>query len=107
MAATPGDIAEVRRATDEPTQQEYSDDLIGIYVDAYGVSGANAKIWREKAASYAADVDTTEAGASHKFSDLHKNALAMAKHWEAVAASETEEEVPTSGRLKIKKIERS
>lgn len=100
------DIAAVRRATDEPTEQEYSDLVVQSLIDELGVAGASAHIWREKAASYAGDVDVSEAGASHKFSDLHKNALAMAAHWQGVADKETGAPVST-GRTRVRKIERT
>lgn len=101
--ASISDIAEVRLNVDEATEDNWSDVVLGEYVDALGVAGATAKVWNQKAAKYATLVDTTEAGASHAFSDLHKNALAMAKAWQArvdvVVTAET-------GRPKIKKIVR-
>lgn len=101
--ASASDIAEVRRNTDEPTDATYTDTVIGGYIDSLGVAGAAAKIWREKAAQYATLVDVTEAGASHKFSDLNKNALAMAAYWEGLVVPDA----AVSGRPKVKKIVRS
>lgn len=80
------DIATVRQNTDEPTDADYSDTVIGGLVDADGVDGASATIWTWKAAKFAKLVNTTEAGASHSNSDLSKNALAMAKKFETVEA---------------------
>lgn len=105
--ADAADIASVRRATDEPSEQEYADTLLESMVDTYGVSGTVARIWNEKAGKFAAQVDVTEAGASHKFSDLSKNALAMAKRYQEMADAEATPAVPESGRIKIKKIERT
>lgn len=99
--ASASDIAQVRRNVDEPTTDTYTDQTIGDYVDANGVAGASQLIWQEKAASYATLVNTSEAGASHSFSDLHKNALAMATAFGAAVV------VPTADRVRVKKIERT
>lgn len=102
--ASISDIETVRLNTDESTNDTYSDDEISALVDAKGVAGASAIIWDQKAAHYASLVNTSEAGASHSFSDLHKNALTMAKRFDdqVVAAS-----APASGRVRVRKIVRS
>lgn len=98
--ASAAEISVVRLDTNEPdTAGTYTDEVIGALIDEGDTDSATATIWRRKAASYAELVDTTEAGASHKFSDLHKNALAMAAQYETV-------EVDT-GRAKVHKIVRS
>jgi hypothetical protein len=79
--ASASDIAQVRRNTGEPTTTNYTDQVISDYIDVVGVAGASARIWEEKAATWADLVNTTEAGASHAFSDLNKNATAQAKYW--------------------------
>lgn len=103
--ATPQDIAMVRRNTNEPTTESYTDDEIGDYVDAAGVSVATVIIWRQKAATYAELVDVSEAGASRKFSDLHKHALSMADEFEPKADGTTPG--ATTARAKVHKIVRS
>ena len=87
--ASASDIADVRGNTNEPANVDpYTDDVIGAYIDTLGVAGATAKIWTQKAATYVDEAKkVTEAGASHDF-DSHKNALAMAAHWDKIAASE-------------------
>jgi hypothetical protein len=103
--ASVSDIATVRRNVNESTSETYTDEDIGVLIDTYGVAGASASIWREKAAGYAGLVDVTESGASHKYSDLYKNALAMAKRWEDL---DVIAEIPVAdGRVKVKKIVRS
>lgn len=102
--ASASDIEDVRRNTAEPTEVNYTDEALSDLIDALGVAGASAEIWGEKAASAASLVDVTEAGASHKFSDLHKNALAMQKHWKGLADAEVAP--ATSGRPKVRVIER-
>lgn len=99
--ASVSDIAEVRRNTNEPTAATYTDAMIGSFVDSLGVAGASAKIWGEKAGVYAELADVTEAGASHKFSDLHRNALNMETYWSTLTVT------ATSSRPKVKKIVRS
>jgi hypothetical protein len=105
MAST-GDIERVRLNTDEPSNDTYSDDEIGALVDSDGVAGATAIIWEQKAANYSKLVNTTEAGASHNFSDLRKAALEMAEWWEAKALDEAEPTTST-GRVRVRKIVRS
>lgn len=102
--ASASDIAEVRRNTDEPDDTNgYTDVIIGGYVDAASVAGASAKIWEEKSAKYVSLVDVTEAGASHKFSDLTKHAEAKAIYWHGIEVSLG----TTAGRVKVRKIVRS
>lgn len=88
--ASAGDIAETRANTGlESDDETYTDAVMGAYIDSLGVAGASAKIWQQKAALLVElAVDVTEAGASHKFSDLHKNALAMSKYWAGVYDAE-------------------
>jgi hypothetical protein len=103
--ADASDIAAVRLNTNEPDATTFSDEAISALVDELGVAGASASIWGVKAGSYSELVDVTEAGASHKFSDLHKNALAMQKFWDGQALLLV---TPLhSGRPKVRKIERS
>ncbi len=105
--ASVSDIATVRRNTNESTAVTYTDVAIGALIDTHGVAGATASIWREKAGVYAGLVDVSESGASHKYSDLHKNALGMAKRWEDLDAIENAPLAPEAGRVKVKKIVRS
>jgi Cdc6-like AAA superfamily ATPase len=77
--ASEDDVAELRRLTAIPDVTEpYSDAFMGALIDTNGIEGAAALVWREKAAAYAEAVDMSESGSTRKFSDLHKNALAMA-----------------------------
>jgi hypothetical protein len=78
------EILQVRRNTNELEGSSYTDEQVGDLIDSYGVDGASALIWREKAAGYADLVNTSEGGTRHDFSDLHKNALKMADHFEGL-----------------------
>jgi hypothetical protein len=99
--ASVGDIATVRKNINEPTDAIYKDEDIGVIVDSSGVAGASAIIWREKAARYASLVSVSESGASHSYSDLHKNALAMAKAYDV---ENVIEDSPAPTRMTVKKI---
>lgn len=102
--ASPGDIQQVRINTNEFGSDPYPDQLISDKIDALGVAGASASMWEEKAGKYADLADVSEAGASHKFSDLSKNALAMWKHW----TDQQVVEVPVAeGHPVVRVIERS
>lgn len=88
-------IPAVRRLANEPTAAVFSDsDIMDLAaaVTEDGVVNVNAlvaAIWRIKAARFSELVDVSEAGSSRKFSDLHKNALAMAATYDKRAV-ETE-----------------
>lgn len=85
--ATSAEINEVRINTAEPENTEpYTDSYISGLVDGLGVRGASASIWRSKAANYASLVDVTEAGASHKMSDMFKHAMEM---WETFGGADS------------------
>lgn len=104
--ATSDQVAEVRENTNEPTADPYTDSEIGQLIDALGsVNLASAAIWSRKAASYVEVVDTTEAGASRKLSDLYDRAVKEAARWKA--AEEEEAEADTRGRAKVHLIQRT
>jgi hypothetical protein len=79
MAST-DELAALRRVTAlDAGDTTYTDELLSAMIDAQGsISAAAAQVWRERAASTAGMVDTTESGSSRKLSDLHKGALDMA-----------------------------
>ena len=80
------DIATVRLNTGlTDNVAPWTDEYIAGLFDALGEEGASATIWRSLAASYSSKVDVTEAGASHKFSDLFKDAIAMATKYEGLS----------------------
>jgi hypothetical protein len=79
----------------------YTDELLSALIDLQGsVSGAAAAIWREKAATFAGMVDTTESGSSRKLSQLSDNALKMA------AGLDASDGVSSSGRSFTVGVER-
>lgn len=106
MAST-SDIATVRRNVNESNTVTYTDVAIGELIDTHGVAGASASIWREKAGVYAGLVNVSESGASHNYSDLHRNALAMAKRWEDLDVTENAPPLAAAGRVVVRKIVRS
>jgi hypothetical protein len=104
--ATPDEILVVRRNTNQPDNLDpYTDDYIEMLIDTSGVSGATFQIWQQKAASHASLVDVTEAGASHKFSDMFKADSDMVKYWGDIVASEANPSTPSVGP-RVKKIVR-
>lgn len=106
--ATEAEIAYVRRMASEPTETIFSDEMISAMIDADGTDATIASIWETKAASFVTSVDVTEAGASHKFSDVYKNAAAMAAYWrKKLADAVDDEEEAATGRVKVRKIVRS
>lgn len=98
--ADPSDIAEVRKNADLADDDAYyTDDLLGTLIDFNGVAGTSAIVWAQKAAALVEEVDVTEGSASHKFTDLHKNALNMANFYKKLADSETAAETATGPRV--------
>lgn len=87
--ATSDDVAALRRATGiTDTAAPYTDQFLSDLIDAMGgVAPAAAQLWREKAATAADFVDTTESGSSRKLSQIQANALAMAAGFEAVSTT--------------------
>lgn len=78
--ATTEQIASLRRVTALEAEDEiYTDQLLGGMIDDLGYEAAAATVWREKAASVAGLVDTTESGSSRRLSQLRDGYLAMAK----------------------------
>lgn len=74
----------------EEQMKKVLDDNEGNFLEA-----ASA-VWEIRAGKYHALVDITESGSSRKNSDLHKNALSMAKWYRDRANPTTEEPVTTS-----------
>jgi hypothetical protein len=88
--ATAAEISRVRINTSRTSNEEpYTDEYIAVLIDEGTVASATVAIWRSIAAGYAAAVDVSEAGASHKFSDLFKHASAMITEWQAVVDAES------------------
>lgn len=103
--ASAGDIQLVRYNVNELTQVPYTDAAIGALVDQWDVIGATIIIWEQKASTYAGLTNVTEAGASHSFGDLHKNALNLLAYWRK---RQLEVEAPVNdGRVQVKKIVRT
>lgn len=77
--ASEDEIATLRRMTAlEVDDAIYTDSLLGGMIDDLGFAAAAAQIWREKAATAAGLVDTTESGSSRSLSQLRKGYLEMA-----------------------------
>jgi hypothetical protein len=103
--ATAAEVASVRININEPTQDPFNDATVEAWIDDTGsVEAASAAGWRVKAGLYSELVDETEAGTSHKFSDLHKSALAMASAYDKSAAVLYP---AATGRTRVRVIERS
>lgn len=103
--ASSDDIATVRKNTNEVTESKWTDTTLDGLIDSFGVAGASAKVWEQKAAEAAELVNTTEAGASHAYSDLHKHCLAMADYWYDQQYA-TDNPTPVLNRVRVKQIER-
>lgn len=77
--ATETEIASLRRATGlDVSDPVYTDSLLGGMLDDLGFETAASTVWREKAASVAGLVDTTESGSSRALSQLRDAYLGMA-----------------------------
>lgn len=103
--ASSSNIATVRKNTNEIVESKWTDNLLDGLIDQFGVAGASAKVWEQKAAEAAELVNTTEAGASHAYSDLHKHCLEMAEYWYDQQDQE-DNPLPVNTRVRVKVIER-
>lgn len=85
--ATEADIEEARRRTDSAA--DYTDEQIEAFLDSGRTVFDFARLyWESKAATFSTLTDVSESGSTRKLSDLHKNALAMAKHFGTDTAAE-------------------
>jgi Cdc6-like AAA superfamily ATPase len=91
--ATSDQIAELRLFVAELDDTNYTDEQLGTIIDAsISIKAAAATIWTQKAAKYASLVNVAESGSSRSLSDLHQNALRMAKQLGADVQEDTAEE---------------
>lgn len=93
---------QLRRMVAEPTQDAYTDDLLGDYLARYplrdgagalpadaawvgrwDVNSAAADVWEEKAAAFAADYDFSADGGQYSRSQVYANMLSMARRFRA------------------------
>lgn len=96
--ATQEDVLLVKRNTDNGGG--WTDADISAALDSgLSVRAVTHQIWTSVAANSATLVDVSEAGSSRKLSDLHKNALAMAKHWDPVVEVTELSSRPTTRRI--------
>lgn len=81
--ATVDEIAALRLLINEPDDTNgWTDEKLGLVIDgASSINDAARSVWVSKASTYVTLVDVSESGSSRKLSDLHKNALAMAKYY--------------------------
>ena len=80
--ASAEDIATLRRITNEPGNDQYTDEALSAYLDAEGsVDAAAAVIWEEKAARASNLVNVSESGSSRSLNQIYSNALEMAKFY--------------------------
>lgn len=83
------DIALLRANVNEPSNEEpFTDEQLSTYIDALGVSGASAAIWRRKAAGVVDLVNVSENGSSRSMGSLYQQYLGMAKEFSAETPSD-------------------
>lgn len=88
--ATFDKIVALRAVINEEDPTEWTDEILGDYIENEGsVEAAASVIWGIKAGRYAALVDVTESGSSRKLGDLQAKALAMQKFYSAIVSERT------------------
>jgi hypothetical protein len=101
--ATDDQIAELRLFTAEYDESSYTDEALGLILDASSSTKVAAStVWTQKAAKYAALVNVSESGSSRNLSDLHQNALRMA----ATLGAGAEEDTVESTGIRIRRLTR-
>lgn len=104
--ASASDIEALRLYADvQENVAPFSDETIGELIDSLGVAGATAEVLRRRLPQLEKLVDTTEAGASHKFSTIAENARKRLAYWES--RDTTSPEVATGSGTRVRKIVRS
>ena len=84
--ATAEQIAELRALINEPDNTEpFTDTYLGLLLDkeSGNTNRAASAVWRSKASSYAELVDVQEGSSKRSLSNLYKQALAMAEHYQS------------------------
>lgn len=85
------DIATLRRITNEPGIENYSDESMSEYIDVAGsVDGAAAIVWEEKAARASNLVNIAESGSSRSMNQIYQNAVDQAKFYQGKITTEGE-----------------
>lgn len=80
--ATIEDIATLRRITNEPGIEFYTDESLGLYLDdLLSMDSAASVIWQEKAARASNLVNVSESGSSRSNQQIYANALDQAKFY--------------------------
>ena len=103
--ADASDIATVRLQTAQTENvPPYDDVYVGALIDASGVTGATIIIYEQLMAKYSKLVDVTEAGASHKFSDLYSQARKQADYYRSIDGTTLPDVLPA---VRVKKIVRA
>lgn len=103
--ATAEQIKEVRLNINEPSDALFDDVTVSGWIDStVSLEEASAEGWLKKASVYADLANVSEAGASHAYGELYKNALVMRGIWADKAEALTVS--VTSGRTRVRKIER-
>jgi hypothetical protein len=103
--ATALEIADLRALVDDKVEPyEFEDAELGGHIDAAGgdLRAAAGTVWAVKASRLAGLVDVTEGSSSRKMSQLHQQALAMAKYY----GGEPTPAATTSGRSGTRPIVR-
>lgn len=96
--ATADEIANLRLLIAEDTEDRYTDDALGVRIDAAASLDRVAyDIWTEKAAYYTALVDKSEGGSSRSNGALQEKALKMVAMFERrLGAVSTSPETPVA-----------
>lgn len=90
--ASPEQLAALRKLINEPDDTNgWTDDYLGGLIDGgLTLNAAAGSVWTTKAGQFSTLVDVSESGSSRKLSDLHKNALTMARYYQGADAAEEE-----------------
>lgn len=102
--ATLEQIAELRTLVDEPTEDPYTNAILGTLIDASegNLTVAARTVWVQKAARLSRLVDIREGNSDRKLSQLQKQALLMVERFTV----DVEEAAPTRRGSRTRRIDR-
>jgi uncharacterized protein YoxC len=104
MALSVSDLARLRRAIDELTTANYSDDALNALFDETADFNLTvAAVWDEKAARASSLVDTSEGQSSRKMSQVATSAMKMSEVWRGRVDGDA---ARGTGRARTRPIER-
>lgn len=106
LVHTPEEIMQLRHLIgDDNEPYAFNDETLDAWLVATGgnIRKAASNFWYRKATEHSESVDISEAGSTRKNSDMFKNALALAKQYDASDGEDPTIIVPSTTRRIVRR----